>query len=167
MELTAGSRPTTMSAAIPDRTGTYITFDLGGQRFAVDVADVREILDHLEIAPMPGQGGAWCGVVDNRGSSVPVLDLASRLGLRECHDGSEDARIVIFELSGDGGSRAPVGVRADRVLNVCEIARDDIETPPRADRSGIAAVEGLARLDGRLVYMLDLAHAVGALARSI
>jgi purine-binding chemotaxis protein CheW len=140
------------------RTGTCVTFDLAGQRFAVDVADVREILDRHEIARMPGIGGD-AGVIDNRGESVPIIDLAARLGLAGGEAEGDETRIIVFEQRDGAGGARPVGVVADRVLNVCEIAATDIEPPPESGEGG--AIAGLLRLEGRLVFLLRLQAALG------
>jgi len=155
-----------MLPGLAERTGKYVTFDLGGQRFAVDVADVREILDCLDVAPMPNPTADCSGMIDNRGESIPVLSLADRLRLSSAISASDDTRIIIFELSFDDGERRPVGVIADRVLNVCEIVASEIEPPPR---SGIQlgsgpSLTGLARVDGSLVFILDLPGCFGSMS---
>lgn len=142
-------------------TGTFVTFDLGGQRLAVDVIGVREILDRLDILTLPDASPECLGVVDNRGESVPVMDLAARLGLGASADTGDDRRIIVFDTP-DAGGGGPLGIVADRVLDVCKIEGTSIEPPPEhvGGPAGRASVRGLARVENRLVVLLDIATAL-------
>ncbi len=132
---------------------TYVTFELAGQVFAVDVTDVREILDLQPIARLPNAPGELLGMIDVRGEGVAVMDLPGRLGLSS-GTGAEDGRIVVFEL---GAARTPLGVIADRVLNVVEIAEADVEPAPSAmTRWDAQSMSGVARVAGRLTMLLAL-----------
>ena len=132
---------------------TVVTFELAGQVFAVPVKQVREILDRQDVTRLPNPAPDCIGVIDARGQSIPVVDLASRLGL----SGSEaapDRRIVIFEVTGGGA----IGALTDRVLGVLEIEPADIEPAPANAfaRTGSHGVAGLVRLDGRLATLLEI-----------
>ncbi len=71
-------------------TSTFVTFDLGDQIFAVDVANVREILDSQVISALPNASADLIGMIDIRGQGIPVMDLSLPLGLqRLSHDESE------------------------------------------------------------------------------
>ena len=64
-----------------DISSTYLTFDLGDQTLGVEVRHVREILDLQKITRLPNAPMDVLGVVDVRGTSVPIIDLRARLGL--------------------------------------------------------------------------------------
>lgn len=144
----------------PD-TGTYVTFDLAAQTFGVAVTSVREILDQQEICRLPNSRADCAGVIDTRGESIPVIDLASRLGLARSPIGP-DSRIIVFEIEQDGGHH-PIGVQADRVLDVTQIPASTIEPAPvtALPQGGIRSLCGIARLDGKLVVLLDLGGVFG------
>lgn len=133
---------------------TYVTFELAGQIFAVEVGTVREILDLQPISRLPNAPADLLGMIDVRGQGIAVIDLLSHLGLG--HPLSRDeGRIVVFELDAD--SRKPVGVIADRVLSVVAIADSEIEPAPMTMvRWNAAAMTGVARVDGQLIMMLAL-----------
>ncbi|MFN3613726.1 MAG: chemotaxis protein CheW, partial [Rubrimonas sp.] len=76
---------------------TYVTFELAGQVFAVDVAHVREVLDMQPIARLPNAAGDVLGMIDVRGESIAVIDLPSRLGIMRS-EAEADARIVVLEM---------------------------------------------------------------------
>jgi purine-binding chemotaxis protein CheW len=141
-------------AGIEAEPQTYVTFELSGQVFAVDVGHVREILDLQPIARLPNAPGDLLGMIDVRGEGIAVIDLPARLGLHGGID-AEEGRIVVFEFGEDG--RTAVGVIADRVLSVVEIHEGDIETAPSAmTRWDASAVQGVTRVAGRLTLLLAL-----------
>lgn len=143
---------------------TLVTFDLGDQTLATDVAVVREILDRQAIAELPNAAPGLLGMIDIRGEGIAVMDLAMTLGLPRL-PASEDDRIIVLDLAvGQDGARSgtPVAIVADRVRNVLEVslaAIDPAPTVPGDWRS--AAMTGVARLDGRLTYVIDLPKALG------
>lgn len=132
---------------------TFLTLRLGGQHFALSVAPVREILDEQPVATLPEAPPDVIGLIDVRGESVLVMDVSRRLGVVPEADGNR--RIVVLERPGDFGR--PVGVVADQVLSVVEIASDGIEDAPRSPGAGSAQrlLQGIARLGGHLVLVLD------------
>jgi purine-binding chemotaxis protein CheW len=132
---------------------TYLTLRLGGQHFALSVAPVREILDEQPVAALPGAPPDVAGLIDLRGESVMVMDVARRLGV--IPEADRNRRIIVIER-GQPGER-PVGVFADQVLSVVEIAGAEIEVPPqtRGGTAGPVLVQGVARLGGHLVLLLD------------
>lgn len=142
-------------------TDTYVTFGLGVQTFGVEVAHVREILDRQMVCRLPNAAPDCEGVIDARGESVPLIELARRLGVPRGEPGP-DTRIIVFEIAEDGPGR-PVGVLADRVLNVIRIPPGEIEPTPAAALDGASdrGLRGIARLEGQLVVLLDIAHLFG------
>lgn len=140
-------------------TSTFVTFDLGDQIFAVDVANVREILDRQAVSALPNASSDLIGMIDIRGQGIPVMDLSLPLGLqRLSHDESEE-RLIVLDFAGD--SAPTVAIAADRVRSVVEIAAgviDPVPAVPGSWKSG--AMKGVTRLDGALVYLIDLREAL-------
>ena len=132
---------------------TFLTLRLGGQHFALSVAPVREILDEQPVATLPEAAADVIGLIDVRGESVMVMDVSRRLGV--VPEADRNRRIVVLERPGDSGR--PVGVFADQVLSVVEIAAADIEDAPRAQGGGPVPrlLQGIARLGGKMVLVLD------------
>ena len=146
---------------------TYLTLDLGGQMLGIDVRHVREILDVREITRLPNAPGDVLGVVDLRGTSVPILDIRARLGMPGEASGAE-ARIVVLEL-GAAGRTYPLGILADRVRNVEQIGPEQIEPVPSRGLGGwdAGALRGLYRRDADLVVLIDLDRLLGETAAEI
>jgi purine-binding chemotaxis protein CheW len=131
----------------------YLTFTLGRQTLGLEISAIREILGYREptaVCRMPHQVR---GVINLRGSVVPVLDLAVRFG-RQPNPVGKKACILIIE-SAFKGERHVLGVIVDAVSEVVTIAASDIEPAP-AFGGAIRAqfLHGLVRLRGRFVSVL-------------
>jgi purine-binding chemotaxis protein CheW len=139
----------------------YLTFFLGKEMFALDIAAVREILDMTEITRIPQTPESVRGVVDVRGAAVPVIDLRLRFGM-EPAERTVNTRIVIVEIP-NGENLMVLGAIADSVKEVLELTPEDIAPPPRMG----AAVDtgfllGIGRHEGRFLLILDIARVLGA-----
>ncbi|MEM7212589.1 MAG: chemotaxis protein CheW [Pseudomonadota bacterium] len=150
----AGINKAALEAASQPKT--FVTFDISGQTFGVEVSFVREILDHIDIARVPNTRSEINGIIDIRNESVPIMDIGSQLGMHHLETGTE-TRIIIFEIFSDGKAK-PIGILADRVRDVTQIPPSEIETPPDAI-GGIgngSVLSGLARHDDLLIALLDI-----------
>ena len=136
-------------AAVPQVQ--LVTFRIGGEEFGLDVFQVHEILRHQEPTAMPKAPAFVEGVLDVRGTLVPVVDLRKRF---EVHDlrYDEETRIVLVDFQGER-----LGLVVDEVTEVLR-APETAVTPPPSYVKGLAAefIRGIVRLEGRLVVLLDL-----------
>jgi purine-binding chemotaxis protein CheW len=138
-----------------NQSNHYVTFKLGDEGFAVNVSRVREILDLSEITRVPTAPDYMRGVVNVRGSAVPVVDLRLKFGLPATRD-TFNTRIVVLELELDGETTV-VGALADSVHDVIELDPSQIEEPPRiAMRWRSELIEGMGRQGDRFIIMLDI-----------
>jgi purine-binding chemotaxis protein CheW len=137
-----------------DRAGlrTLVTFRLDRQVFAVDVTHVREIVDVSEIAPLPGAPPSVLGMIDLRGETIAIIDLASHLGLPDRR--GADSRIIVFSF-GHEEEVVSLGVVAQQVLRVCEVTSGGMEPMPHttapwrnADVVGLVMTE-----DGKAIVL--------------
>jgi purine-binding chemotaxis protein CheW len=137
----------------PDNIGSdrYLTFTLGEAVFAIGIHSVREILDYLEITRIPHSPDCMKGVVNVRGSAVPVIDLGLAFGLSSVQH-TQNTRIVIVELQRDDRV-ALAGALADSVQEVLEIGPAVIFPPPV---SAGEVLQGIARIDERFLLILDV-----------
>lgn len=118
-----------MKAAMIDRPLEVLTMDLQGQTFALEAAQVREILDLVPVTEVPGSQPFVNGLINVRGKVVPVADLRLKFGMEQAED-TIDTRIVVIEIELD---RVPtiVGIRADKVHEVTELAPAALADVPR------------------------------------
>ena len=110
-------------------TRQYMTFKLGDELFAIDVAQVREVLEVTQITRVPTAPPYMRGVVNVRGQSTPVVDLRLRFGLPKGAD-TVNSRIIVMELQLDGEVVVLGGV-ADSVHEVIDLDPGNINPPPR------------------------------------
>lgn len=132
-----------------------LTFTMSGETYALEVTSTREVLEYSEITPIP-RTPAWIrGILNLRGSVIPVLDLKQKLGMGATEK-SRDACILILELLLDG-EQTVVGVMADSVKEVFEIDTSTLEPPPRfGAKISTDYLHGVGRRDGRLFILLDV-----------
>ncbi len=144
--------------AAPERRSELLAFRLHGERYAVPIASVREIVKPPVVTELPRVRREVLGVISLRGEALPVFSLAELLRLPPPGgDGSEGGargaeRIVVLETG-----RGPAGLWVDSVEQVIRLPASAIEPPPRGLRGGQAAcLEGIGRLDDRLYAILGL-----------
>lgn len=133
------------------RSDRYLTLTLGEAVFAISIHSVREILDYMDITRIPHSPDCMKGVVNVRGTAVPVVDLGLAFGLPPVVH-SRNTRIVIVELHREDRI-ALAGALADAVQEVLEISADTIAPAPAA---GGDILRGIARLDDRFILLLDV-----------
>src|SRR5579884_1099412 len=110
-------------------TSQYMTFKLGAEIFAINVAQVREVLELAPITKVPTAPRYMRGVVNVRGQATPVLDLRLKFGLSERPD-TVHSRIIVMELELSGEATVLGGI-ADSVHEVIELEPGSIDPPPR------------------------------------
>jgi purine-binding chemotaxis protein CheW len=133
----------------------YLTFTLGEEQYAVEVGKVREVLEFTEITRVPRTREYMKGVINLRGSVVPVVDLRRKFGLAEA-DATVDTSIVVMEL--DLGDEAViVGTVADSVQEVVSIDEGQIEPSPKiGTRIEGEFIKGIGKQDDRFIIILDM-----------
>ena len=133
------------------RTEQMINFIVGGEEFAIDIRNVREVINCPEITKLPRTPVFVQGVIDLRGEIIPIIDMRVKLGLRTGEHTSYTA-VIIVETDGKY-----VGAVVDRICSVIRINEDQI-TPPVRLIAGLSGeyVRGMGKLDDRLIVILDV-----------
>ena len=128
-----------------------ITFQVEGQVFALDIMAIREIRAWTPATRLPRVPSYVAGVVNLRGTVLPVIDLAARLGWKPVEATPRHA-IIVTQL----GSRQ-TGLIVESVSDIVTIDFDTLQPPPAtADSSIVPFLTGLAALDDQMVMVLDL-----------
>lgn len=136
-------------------THRFLTLTLGDENFALDIYSVREILDMTDITRIPQTPEYMRGVVNVRGSAVPVIDLGLQFGLGRIET-TINTRIVIIEIK-RGEEISPIGAIADSVDEVLELEQDKIDPPPKMGASIKADfIQGIGKHNGKFVIVLDI-----------
>jgi purine-binding chemotaxis protein CheW len=154
------------ATALADAAAQYLTFTLGDEVFAMDIRTVREIIQYGPMTTVPLMPGFVRGVINLRGSVVPVIDLQVRFGRAPAHVGKKTC-IVIFDTVRDD-ERVELGLLVEAVSEVIDIAPDTIEPPPNF---GTAVrrdfIRGMGKVANRFIIILepDRAFDVGEMAQ--
>lgn len=135
----------------------YLTFSLNDEMFAIGILSIREIIEYGHLTEVPMVPPFIRGVINLRGSVVPVIDLSVRFG-RQAGEITKRTCIVIIEIgSPSGDQHHQMGIVVDAVSEVLEIPPADIEPPP-AFGSHIRSdfISGMGKINGRFVVILDV-----------
>lgn len=145
----------------------FLSFMLGQDMFAMGILAVREILEYAGVTPVPQMPACISGVINLRGTAVPVLDLACRLE-REPVPVSKRTCIIVVEVDGSTGAGAfVIGILVDAVNAVLDIPPSEVEPAPSLGAQVRAEMlQGIGKVDGRFVLLLDVRRvaSVGDLA---
>ena len=135
----------------------FLTFSLGGEMFAIEINNIKEIIEYGSLTTVPMMPAFIRGVINLRGSVVPVVDLSARFG-RQSTEITRRTCIVIIEIRSEGELQ-DIGVVVDTVNEVLEIPAQEIEPTP-AFGATIRAdfIQGMGKINGKFVIILDVNH---------
>ena len=138
-----------------DLTRQYLTFRLADEHYGLNVLQVREVLEIPRITRVPRMPVYMKGVINIRGSVVPVIDLRLKLGLDELEN-SVNSRVVIIEIE-TGQEKIALGILVDSVQEVVDIGQSEISPPPRiGTKIESAFINGIARLGQGFVIIINI-----------
>jgi purine-binding chemotaxis protein CheW len=144
----------------PDQ-GQHLTFHLAGEEYAIGILRVKEIIEFGVVTKVPGTPPFIRGVINLRGSVVPVVDLAVKFGLPESPV-TRRTCIVIVEVELEG-EQTVMGVVADAVSQVLDLRPEDIEAPPAfGTRVRVEYLRGLGKLGKKFALILDVDRVLSA-----
>lgn len=132
----------------------YLTFSLGDEVFAMDIRAVREIIQYSTMTVVPLMPEFVRGVINLRGSVVPVIDLQSRFGRTVATVGKKTC-VIIFDASRDG-EKVELGLMVDSVSEVIEIPDAHIEPPPQFGATiRRDFIKGMGKVAGEFIVILE------------
>ena len=138
-----------------DESIQYLTFKLDGEAFATNISKVREVLEYDDITRVPRTQEHMLGVINLRGSVVPVVDLRLRFGLATCKPTVETC-IIINEVEIEGG-HVVLGVLADSVQEVIDLHDNQMEsTPTMGARINTEFIQAMGKLDEGFIIILNM-----------
>lgn len=135
----------------------YLTFILNGEEYGVDILRVQEIRGWDSATPIPNTPQYIKGVINLRGTIVPILDLRERFGMAALEYGPTTVVIVLKVYAGD--RERVMGIVVDAVSEVYNIGSEDLQPPPDfGDTVALEFVHGLASIEDKMVIVLDVDH---------
>ena len=136
-------------------TRQYLSFKLDEEEFALDISKVREVLDITRITRVPRTPDYMKGVINLRGSVVPVVDLNRKFQIKDT-ERTLNTRIIIGEVELESG-RTVLGVLADAVHEVMELDPEQIEPAPKIGTGlNTEFLKGMGRRGEEFIMILDI-----------
>jgi purine-binding chemotaxis protein CheW len=144
-----------MSVAEIIETTQYLTFKLDEEIFALDIAKVREVLDYTTVTKVPRTPEFMRGVINLRGSVVPVVDMRLKFGMTKT-DKTVNTCIIIVEIT-LAGETVVLGALADAVHEVIELEPGQIEPAPKiGTRLKTDFIRGMGKRVEHFIIILDI-----------
>ncbi len=129
----------------------WVTFMLAGEKYGINVMQVREVLRDIEIAPVPGAPDYVLGIINLRGNVVTVVDTRSRFGLPVSETNTE-SRIIIIE-----NNDQTLGLLVDSIAEVADILKSQIEVTPNVGNDDSSKyIQGVHSRDGELLILVSV-----------
>ena len=154
-QLVQQSRAVAVAVKVDEAPSQYLTFSLGGEMFAVGILNVKEIIEYGNLTEIPMMPAFIRGVINLRGSVVPVIDLSARFGGKST-ELSRRTCIVIVEVA-DEETRHDIGIMVDAVSEVLDIPGSEIEPPPTfGARIRADFIFGMGKVNGKFVIILNI-----------
>lgn len=140
--------------AMLDQT-QFLTFFMGGEEYAIEILQVKEIIEFGMVTRVPGVPASVRGVINLRGSVVPVIDLAVKFALPPIAI-TKQTCVVIVEVDQDG-EKIVMGVLADRVSEVMTLSSQEIQPPPSLNsRIDTDSLKGLGKVGKKFFLILNV-----------
>lgn len=144
-----------MSVSTITNTTQYLTFKLDDEVFALDITQVREVLDYTSVTKVPRTPDFMSGVINLRGSVVPVIDMRLKFGMTRTVKTVNTCSIIV-EITIDG-EQLVLGALADSVQEVIELEPNQIEPAPRlGTRLHTDFIKGMGKRDDQFIIILDI-----------
>lgn len=151
----ASADTATPQQAIVDETEEFLTFVLDGQEYGVDILRVQEIRGWESVTRIPNTPEYVQGVLNLRGSIVPIIDLRQRLGM-ESREHDRTTVIVVLQVMDENGGRT-MGVVVDGVSDVCSLSRNELQDAPEfGGKVDTSFLRGMATRKEELVIILEV-----------
>ncbi len=128
-----------------------VVFKIGREEFAVDILVTKEVVERPRVTPVPETAEFVAGVMNLRGSLVPVMDLRKRLRARGSKE-SRDERVIISIIEGK-----TIGLIVDGASEVLRVGDKDVEAPPEViSEMGASYIAGVIVSSNRHITLIDL-----------
>ena len=145
---------------VADETVQIVTFQVGTEQYGLGINSISEIVRPHRITPLPRMPEFIEGVINLRGTIIPVVDLRKRFALATIHDVPRKMRMVITRgaVHGAAGNGSKLlGLVVDGVNEVIHVPKKDIEPAPEAAMGASADfITGMGKVADRLIILLDI-----------
>ena len=144
-----------MNAETITKINSYLSFNLGDEEFAVNVSKVLNILEMLKITEVPKSPEYMKGVINLRGTVLPVVDTRIKFGMSPT-EYTNNTCIVVMEIEMDNDI-VKVGALVDSVQAVMELEDSEIQPPPSiGSKYKSEFIYGMVKVDEKFIMLLDM-----------
>ena len=135
--------------------GKYMAFKLSEEEYGLEILKVREIIGLMDITRVPGTAGYIRGVINLRGKVIPVIDLRLKFDMPKTE--STDQTVIIVVQYATSKGEYTMGILVDEVLEVLNIAAEQIEPPPSFGSTiDSDFILGIGKAEKRVIFLLDI-----------
>ncbi len=136
--------------------GKYLTFNLGGEFYGLEIMKVQEIIKIINVTSVPRTPEFVRGVVNLRGKVIPVIDLRLKFKI-EAQKDTEKTCIIVVQVKGKEETETIIGIIVDEVSEVLEISEQEIEpTPSFGAAIDTGFILGMGKVGEKVMSMLDI-----------
>lgn len=144
-----------------DLSEQFLTFIMAGEEYGVDILTVQEIRGWESVTPIPNSPQHVKGVINLRGTIVPIIDLRLRFGLENVSYGPMTV-VIVMKVVGVRGKRV-MGIVVDAVSDVYSLSMQDMRgAPDLGDHVNTSYIRGLVNVDSKMVILLDINELLGS-----
>jgi purine-binding chemotaxis protein CheW len=137
------------------RREKYLTFNLAGEQYGLEILKVREIIGLMDITTVPQTPDFVRGVINLRGKVIPIIDLRTKFGIEAAED-TEQTCIIVVDFMEDQ-NLIQMGTIVDSVSEVLDINVDDIDDPPRFNAAvSTSFIKGIAKTKDGVKILLKI-----------
>jgi len=137
-------------ADIAAHTNQFLTFTLAEEEYGIDILKVQEIKGYVPTTRVPNSPPEVIGVLNLRGTVVPIIDLRRKFNLPEAtYDQFTVIVVVVVQ-------ERVMGVIVDSVSEVMNIPGEDIQPPPNVGSKGVNTLKGMGKVGDKLIILLDI-----------
>lgn len=138
----------------------FLTFIMDEEEYGVDILSVQEIRGWEPCTPIPNSPYFMKGVMNLRGTIVPIIDLRERFGLKTI-EYTPTTVVIVLKLETDKGTRVS-GIIVDAVSDVYTLQKKDMKEPPNiGEKMNVSFIKGLINVNDKMVILLELEALVG------
>ena len=143
-----------------EQTNQYLTFIMAGEEYGVDILSVQEIRGWESVTPIPNAPAHIKGVINLRGTIVPIIDLRQRFGLTKAEYGPLTV-VIVLKVTTAKGHRI-MGIVVDAVSDVYSLSSEDMKAAPDlGDNVNTSYIKGLVNVASKMVILLNINELLG------
>lgn len=135
-------------------TEQYLTFIMAEEEYGVDILAVQEIRGWDAATPVPNSPDHIKGVINLRGTIVPIMDLRQRFDLEKLEYGSETV-VIVLKIETDRGPRV-MGIIVDAISDVYDVPIEKVKSTGLGDNINVRFIKGLVAVNKGMVILLEL-----------